>query len=66
MNINEHMSLKGCWRMVNAIQNAKTAKEIRERCAITEQWLTANKRISTSEYNDLMMAVSYIHRESYH
>lgn len=66
MNINESLSLNGCWKMVNAIQNGKTPKEIRERCNIAEEWLNANKVIDTAQYDDLMMAVSYLYRESYH
>jgi len=64
--INTKLSLKGCWKMVNAIQNGKTAEEIRERCRIAEQWLTKNEIISIDEYDSLMMAVSSLHRESYH
>ena len=52
--------------MVNAIQNGKTPEDIRERCKIAEQWLVANENIDTETYNDMMMAVSHIHRESYH
>lgn len=66
MKINTRLSVAGCWRMVNAIRNGKTPEEIRERCRIAEAWLDANEIISTEEYNDLMMAVSWQHRESYH
>lgn len=52
--------------MVNAIQNGKTPEEIRERCQIAAEWLKANEVISFEEYDDLMNAVSYLHRESYH
>lgn len=66
MTINKNLSLKGCWKMVNAIQNGKTPVEIRERCDIAEKWLVENEVINIDEYNDLMMAVSYLWRESFH
>ena len=66
MAINTKLSLTGCWRMVNAIQGGKTPSEIRRRCMIAEEWLKANEIISTDDFDDLMMAVAYIHRESYH
>ena len=65
MRINTGLSVKGCWRMVNAIQNGRTPQEIRERCRIAEEWLKANKVIDNDQYNDMMMEVSYLHRESY-
>lgn len=52
--------------MVNRIESAQTPREIRERCIIAEEWLTANTRITNEEYDELMMAVSYIYRDSYH
>lgn len=64
--INPRLSVKGCWKMVNAIQNASTPKEVRERCDIAEEWLVANTVITSEEYNDLMMTVTYLFRESYH
>lgn len=66
MKINTKLSLKGCWNMVNAIQNGKTPQEIRERCFVAEEWLTKNENISIEEYDELMMAVAYLRRESYH
>lgn len=63
--INKNLSLSGCWRMVNAIQNGKTRGEIIERCSIAEAWLTANMVINNSQYDELMRAVSYIYREAY-
>lgn len=66
MAINVRLSVNGCWRMVNAIQNGRTPQEIRERCGIAEEWLKANEIINNDEYNDLMMTVSYLYRESYH
>ena len=66
MSINTNLSLNGCWKMVNAIQNAATGIEIRERCDIAEKWLVENTVISLEEYDDLMKAVSYIYRESFH
>lgn len=64
--INPRLSVKGCWKMVNAIQNASTPKEVRERCDIAEEWLVANTVITSEEYNDLMMTLTYLFRESYH
>lgn len=51
--------------MVNAIQNGKTPLEIRQRCNIAEKWLVENEVISYDEYNDMMMAISYLYRESF-
>jgi hypothetical protein len=65
MNINTKLSVDGCWKMVNAIQNGKDAEDIRNRCHIAEVWLKANEIIDNDEYNDLMMTISYLHRESY-
>ena len=65
-HINTKLSLSGCWKMVNAIQNGRTPDDIRHRCRIAEEWLIANEVISNEEYDDLMMTVSWIHRESYH
>lgn len=66
MAINTKLSLKRCWDMVNRIQMGRTPDEIRRRCRVAEEWLTANEVITTDEYDELMMAVSFIHRESYH
>lgn len=66
MDINKNLSASRCWELVNRIQNGKTPEEIRERCKITGEWLTANVVISTEEYDDMMMTVAYMHRESYH
>jgi hypothetical protein len=66
MVINTMLSLNGCWRLVNATQNGKTPQEVRERCAVAEEWLTANKVISMDDYDDLMNTIAYIVRDSYH
>ena len=66
MEINKTLSKAGCWKMVNAIQNGKTPEEIRERCRIAESWLMANEIIDNEEYDELMMTVAYLRRESYH
>lgn len=66
MKINTKLSVAGCWKMVNAIQNGGTADEIRNRCTIAEQWLKRNEVIDNDQYNDLMLAVSYLYRESFH
>lgn len=64
--INTKLPLKRCWDMVNRIGLGKTPAEIRKRCAIAEEWLTANEIITNEEYDSLMMAVAWQHRESYH
>lgn len=64
--INTKLSENGCWKMVNAIQNGKSPAEIRERCNIAEMWLKANEVIGCDIYNDLMMTVAYLYRESFH
>ena len=66
MKINTKLSVNGCWEMVNRIQNGTTPQEIRRRCQVATEWLNANENIDNDTYNDLMMTVSYLHRESYH
>lgn len=56
--VNPKLSLKGCWAMVNKVDTL-------EKLTIAEQWLKANEAITNDEYNDLMMALSYISRELY-
>lgn len=65
MKINTTLSYNGCWKMVNAIQNADTPREIRERCRIAAEWLEANTVINFEQFDELMMTVAYLHRESY-
>lgn len=65
MKINKRLPLNRCWDMVNNIQRGKTPQEVRERCNIAEEWLTANEVITIDEYDSLMMTVAYLHRESY-
>ena len=65
MDINVNLSVKGCWRLVNGIQNGKTPAEIRERASIAEEWITANKNIDIDTYNDMMNSIAYLIRESY-
>lgn len=65
MDVNVNLSVKGCWRMVNAVSGGKSKEEILERCKIAEEWLRENVVISNLEYNDLMMALSYQRREAY-
>jgi len=57
--VNPNLSLNGCWKMVNSVNTFKKAK-------IAEEWLTANKVINNDQYNDMMMALSYLVREMYH
>jgi len=66
MEINTKLSVNGCWKMVNAIQNGKTPEEIRKRCVIAAKWLDKNEVINFEQYDELMIAVSFLHRESYH
>ena len=66
MKINTRLSIKRCWDMVNRIQAGDTPEEIRRRCKIAEEWVTKNEVISIDEYDDLMMAISWLFRESYH
>lgn len=65
-NINRKLSLKGCWRMVNAIQNAETPDGIRVRCQVAMEWLQKNDIITNDEYDELADAVAFLMRESYH
>jgi hypothetical protein len=57
--VNTKLSVQGCWKMVNTANT-------RERIAIAEIWLRENEVITNDEYNDLMMALSYLSRELYH
>ena len=66
MAINKRLSLRGCWRMVNAIQNGDTPKEIRQRAGIAAEWLKANEVIDEDQFDELMDTVAYLVRESYH
>lgn len=66
MKINRSLSINGCWKMVNAIQNGKSPEDIRTRAAVATEWLNANEIISIEEYGALMNTVAYIVRESYH
>ena len=65
MEVNTKLSLKGCWRLVNAIQNVETPKELRERADVAIEWLKKNEIISNAEFDDLMKTVAYLVRESY-
>lgn len=64
MTINDTLSVKGCWRMVNRAQ-ADDPKEQLRRCRIADEWLKANKVIGNDDYNDLMMSLTYLMREAY-
>lgn len=66
MAVNKRLSLRGCWRMVNAIQNGETPKEIRRRAEIAEDWLYANEVIDEDELGELLRTVAYLVRESFH
>lgn len=58
IQVNPKLSLKGCWAMVNRVNTL-------EKLHIAKQWLKVNELITNDEYNDLMMALSYISRELY-
>lgn len=66
MKPNSTLTAAKLWQMVNRIEAARTPAEIRERCRTAEEWIKANEIITNDEFDDLMMAVSFIHRESYH
>ena len=59
MEINKKLPAKRCWEMVNRVSSLEEA-------AIAEAWLAANEVITNAEYNDLMMALSYLTRELHH
>lgn len=65
IDINRTLSAGGCWKMVNRIQLGGTRAEIRKRADVAMQWLDANEVITADEYNDLMMTVSYLVRETF-
>lgn len=52
--------------MVNHIDEAETPEEIRRRCKIAEQYLINNLVITDEDFDELMKAVAYLVRESYH
>lgn len=66
MKINKRLSTSACWGMVNRIQLGKTPDEILERCHIAETWLVANEVISNDDFDAMMDAIAFMHRESYH
>lgn len=49
------LNLSQCWTMVNRISNI-------DQVAIAEEWLK-KANITNEEWDELMMAVSYIYRE---
>lgn len=63
--INPNLTLEQCWKLCNNIQHASSPADMRERCAIAEEWLTANTVISNSDYDEMMVYVSALYRESY-
>lgn len=56
--VNTKLSVKGCWKMVNSVNTLQRAK-------VAELWLKKNEVISNDEYNDLMMALSWLTRDMY-
>ena len=65
MTVNTKLSVRGCWRLVSAIQNGKTPEEIRRRCEIAEEWLTDNEILTDSQYEALMATVGFLFNESW-
>lgn len=55
MAINTKLSAKRCWDMVNRIQLGNTPAEIRRRCRVAEEWLTANEVIAEKDYTLTMI-----------
>ena len=62
--VNPRLSLSRCWDMVNRIQG-DTPDETIERFHIAEKWLRANEVVSNDEFDDLMMAATFLLREAY-
>ena len=56
--VNTKLSLKGCWEMVNRVDTL-------EKATVAINWLENNELLSNEDYNDLMMALSWIMRELY-
>ena len=54
--INKKLSLKGCWAMVNRVDTIEKAN-------IAESWLRENELLSNEDYDDLMMALTYLYRD---
>ena len=54
--VNRNLSVRGCWRMVNAVNSLEKVK-------VAQQWLDNNDVISIDEYDALMRSLSYISRE---
>ncbi len=57
--INPNLSVQRCWDMVNRVETVRQG-------AVAEAWLQANRVISNEEYNELMMALTFLIREAYH
>ena len=70
MPVNTKISIKRLWNLVNAVQNGKTPQEIRERAAVAEEWISHNEAINKGKRfdiaDDMMNALAYLVRESYH
>ena len=56
--INPNLSIKRCWDMVNRVETVRQG-------AVAEAWLAANKVISTEEFNELMMALTWQIRDAF-
>lgn len=58
------MTINDYWKIVNDIQTAQTEKEIRKRCNEAEKLIRADNSISNDAFDELMMTIAYLYRES--
>ena len=56
MPINTNLPLKRCWDMVNRVDTPEKAR-------IAEEWLKANEIITNAQYDELMMALTWLYRD---
>jgi hypothetical protein len=59
------MTIKEYWNIVNNIQTAKTAEEMRKKCNNAEKLIRDDSSINNDDFDELMMTIAYLHRESY-
>ena len=59
------MTIKEYWDMVNNIQVIDNQVKIREKCNAIEKMLKADNNIDNDAFEDLMMTITFIYRESY-
>ncbi len=56
--VNPALPLKRCWEMINRVETVRQG-------AIAEEWLEANRVISTEERSELMIALTLRIREAF-